>query len=189
VSAVRHPSATIEDGAVLGENVKVWHDVHIRTGAIVGDGVTLGKGAFIDTLAVVGPGCKIQNYACIYQGVTLEPFVFVGPHACFTNDHNPRAAGEWTVMKTHVEQHASIGANATIVCGVTIGRFAMVGAGSVVTRNVPAFAEVVGNPARVVGYVCLCGTKLQRHMSLVDAGYCHRCNLGVEGIRWERVLQ
>jgi UDP-2-acetamido-3-amino-2,3-dideoxy-glucuronate N-acetyltransferase len=179
----------VEEGAMLGENVKVWHHVHIRTGAIVGDGASIGKGAFIDTQAIVGPGCKIQNYACIYQGVTLGPFVFVGPHACFTNDRNPRACGDWSVVPTFVEPHASIGANATIVCGVTIGQYAMVGAGSVVTRNVPAFAEVVGNPARIIGYVCLCGTRLQRHQSIDNAGYCHRCTNGIEGLRWDLVPQ
>lgn len=189
MSHYTHPSATIEEGATIGSDVRVWHDVQIRAGAWVGNGVTLGKGAFVDTLAVIGDGCKIQNYACIYQGVTLEPFVFVGPHACFTNDHNPRAVGDWTVIPTHVETHASIGANATVLCGVTIGRYAMVGAGSVVTRNVPAFAEVVGNPAKVIGFVCLCGAKLQRHMSLAHAGYCVRCNQGVEGIRWELAPQ
>ena len=170
MTAYVHPSAVVET-EVIGDNCRIWHDVHIRHGAWIGQGVSIGKGAYIDTGVYVGELTKIQNYACVYRGVTLGRQVFIGPHACFTNDLHPRAVGEWDVIETIVEDGASIGANATIVCGVRIGPHAMVGAAAVVTHDVPAHGKVLGNPAHLVGFVCTCGRPLQHSVALVDGGY------------------
>jgi acetyltransferase-like isoleucine patch superfamily enzyme len=149
-----HETAVVEAGAKIGEGTKVWHFAHVRSSASVGRDCTLGKDVYIDATVVVGDRVKIQNGVSICHGVTIGDDVFIGPHAVFTNDLIPRAnSKDWTVTPTRVEQGASIGANATIVCGVTIGRWAMVAAGSVVAYDVPDFALVGGNPARVIGAV------------------------------------
>ena len=164
-----HATAEIEDGAVIGEGTKVWHFCQIRRGARLGRDCVLGRGVFVDFEVVVGNGVKIQNYVAIYHGVTIEDGVFIGPHACFTNDLFPRAvnpdmspkrADDWVLSRTLVRAGASLGANATIVCGTTIGKWAMVGAGSVVTRDVPDHGLVVGNPARLIGYVSASGRRV-----------------------------
>ncbi len=173
-----HPTADVSIHAVVGDGTQIWHEAQVREGARVGKQCRLGKGVYIDANVVVGDHCKIQNRVSVYQGVSIGNRVFVGPHACFTNDLVPRAARpdwkvhpgenkspEWEVVKTTVEDGASIGANATILCGITIGSYAMVGAGSVVTKDVPPHALVVGNPARLRGYVCECGRKLDDHFS------------------------
>lgn len=158
-----HPSATVEGGAQIGPGTKVWHHAHIRGGAVVGARCTIGKNVFVDSGAVVGDGVKIQNNVSVYAGVTLEDDVFVGPSAVFTNDLRPRAAAtEWQLVPTLVRRGASIGANATIVCGHEIGPEAMVGSGSVVTRDVEPNELVVGNPARRIGWVCACGDVVSR---------------------------
>jgi UDP-2-acetamido-3-amino-2,3-dideoxy-glucuronate N-acetyltransferase len=164
-----HPTAEVSDKATLGENCKIWHQAQVREGASLGENCIIGKGAYIDSGVQIGRNCKIQNRASVYHGVTLEDGVFVGPHVCFTNDLEPRAVNpdgslksdsDWTESQTLVRSGAAVGANSTIVAGITLGQWAMVGAGSVVTRSVPDFALVYGNPARLHGYVGACGHKL-----------------------------
>jgi UDP-2-acetamido-3-amino-2,3-dideoxy-glucuronate N-acetyltransferase len=168
MSTYIHPTALIEDGSSIGEGSKIWHYVHVRRGARLGTNCILGRGVFVDEGVPIGDAVKIQNYVSVFHGVTICSGVFVGPHVCFTNDLNPRAVNpdgtpkaidDWTVTNTRVERGASIGANSTIVCGVTIGEWALVGAGSVVTRSVEPHAIVVGNPARAIGFACKCGRR------------------------------
>ena len=166
-----HPTAEVSPLASLGDGTSIWHWVQIREGARVGRRCNIGKDLYIDTAVVVGDDCKIQNFATLYRGVTIGNRVFIGPHACFTNDTYPRAVNpDWKVVPTKVEDGASIGANATILCGLTIGRNAMVAAGAVVTKDVPAHALVAGVPAKIVGWVCDCGRPLDRR------GYCTHCD-------------
>ncbi|MBL8161710.1 MAG: N-acetyltransferase [Anaerolineae bacterium] len=163
-----HPSALVEDGATIGTDSKIWHLCHIRRGARVGSECVLGRGVFVDADVQIGSRVKIQNYVSVFHGVTIEDGVFVGPHVCFTNDLFPRAinadgslkaADDWVLAHTLVKFGAAIGANSTIVCGSTIGRWAMIGAGSVVTKDVPDYGLVVGNPARLIGYVSPSGKR------------------------------
>jgi acetyltransferase-like isoleucine patch superfamily enzyme len=172
-----HPSAVVEEGAVVGAGTRVWHSCHLRAGSVIGRDCTLGFSVYVDTGVVVGDRCKVQNHVSLYRGVVLEDEVFVGPSAAFTNDLVPRAQSpDWQVTPTLVRQGASIGANATIVCGVEIGASAMVAAGAVVTTDVPAHALVVGVPARVRGWVCVCGQVVGRDRDALPPR-CSRCGL------------
>jgi UDP-2-acetamido-3-amino-2,3-dideoxy-glucuronate N-acetyltransferase len=164
-----HPSADVSGKALIGEGSTVWHQAQVREEAQIGQNCIIGKGVYIDTGVKIGDNVKIQNYVSIYHGVVLEDGVFVGPHVCFTNDLVPRAinpdgsikdADDWVLVGTLVCQGASLGANSTIVCGVTIGAWALVGAGSVITHSIPAHALVWGNPAFMRGFVCRCGHRL-----------------------------
>lgn len=164
-----HPTSVVSPEAKIGPGTQIWVGCQIREHASLGEQCILGKGVYVDSRVSIGNRVKIQNYVSIFEGVSIEEGVFVGPHVCFTNDFYPRAingdgtlksATDWTITHTQVRYGAAIGANSTIVCGVEIGRWAMVAAGSVVTRNVPDFALVRGNPARVVGFVCPCGKKI-----------------------------
>lgn len=155
-----HPSAVVEEGAQLGSDVRLWHFVHVRGGAVIGDGTQVGKSCYIDSDVVIGSHCKIQNFVSVFRGVSLGDHVFVGPSAVFTNDRFPRATDAWSLVETVVESGASIGANATVVCGSRIGGYAMIGAGTVVVKDVPPFGLVVGNPGRLIGWVCVCGARV-----------------------------
>ena len=161
-SYFHHPTASIEPGAAIGNDCKIWHYAQVRTGAKLGKNCVLGKSVFIDSGVVIGDNVKIQNFATLYLGLTVEDGVYIGPSVTFTNDKIPRAinpdgspksASDWTLLKTVIKRGASIGANATVLPGITIGEWAMVGAGTVVTKDVPAYAVVVGSPAKIVGRV------------------------------------
>jgi UDP-2-acetamido-3-amino-2,3-dideoxy-glucuronate N-acetyltransferase len=169
--AIIHPTAEVSPLATVGEGTRIWHQAQVREGARIGRFCIIGKGVYIDSDVVVGDRVKIQNGVLLYHGVEIEDGVFVGPHACLTNDKLPRAItpdgelkrdADWEVGKILVQYGASIGAGAIILPGVTVGRFAMVGAGAVVTRDVAAQALVVGNPARLAGFVCVCGHPLEK---------------------------
>lgn len=160
-----HPSAEVSSEAAVGDGTTIWHWAQVREGARVGARCNIGKDVYIDTDVVVGDDCKIENFATLYHGLTVGNRVFIGPHACFTNDMYPRAVSpEWQVVPTQVEDGASIGANATVLCGITIGKNSMVAAGAVVTRSVPPHALVAGAPASAVGWVCECGHPLDRYL-------------------------
>lgn len=158
-----HPSAEVEQGATIGADTKVWHIAHVRSSARIGSGCTIGRNVYVDADVVIGDRVKIQNNVSVYRGVAIEDEVFVGPSVVFTNDRYPRAVSpDWTVTPTRVGRGASIGANATIVCGVTIGHHAMVAAGAVVTRDVQPEQLVAGNPARPLGWVNQRGEVISR---------------------------
>ena len=179
-----HPTAEVSEKAKIGENTKIWHHSQVRENSKIGSNCILGKNVYIDINVIIGNNVKIQNNVSVYDGVIIEDGVQVGPHACFTNDKFPRAinpdgqlkgGSDWEIDKTIVKYGASIGAHSVIVCGTTIGKFALVGAGSVVTKNVPDHALVYGNPAKIQGYVCLCGHKLKPSQSKGSPGYCEIC--------------
>jgi UDP-2-acetamido-3-amino-2,3-dideoxy-glucuronate N-acetyltransferase len=151
--------------AKIGDGTSIWHWAQIREGARIGQNCTIGKDVYIDADVTVGDRCKVQNFATLYKGLRVGDRVFIGPHACFTNDTYPRAVNpNWQVVPTTVEDGASIGANATILCGLTIGRSAMVAAGAVVTKNVSPHALVAGVPAKRIGWVCECGRPLDEKL-------------------------
>lgn len=154
-----HPTAVVDRGAHIGEGTKVWHFCHVMSGARIGDGCVLGQNVFVAGTARVGDRCRIQNNVSVYDGVVLADDVFVGPSAVFTNVRNPRAAVDRrnAYEQTRVERGVTIGANATIVCGVSLGAHAFIGAGAVVTADVPPHAVMVGVPARRRGWICACG--------------------------------
>ncbi len=173
-----HPTAVVEEGASIGEGTKIWHFAHVRSGAVIGRNCVIGKCVYVDTGVKIGNGVKIQNFSSVYRGVTIEDDVFIGPLVTFTNDKYPRAfSRDWKVIPTLVKKGASIGAGSVIVCGVTLGEYCMVGAGSVVTRDVPPYALVYGNPARVVGFVCICGFPLKKVEKRGNKPFfvCERC--------------
>jgi acetyltransferase-like isoleucine patch superfamily enzyme len=178
-----HPTAEVAKDARIGEDVRIWHQAQVREGARVGAGCVLGKGVYVDHDVVIGERCKLQNYAAIFHGATLEDGVFVGPHAVIANDRYPRAVNpdgtlkaeaDWQVQPVLVRAGASLGAGSVVVPGLTIGPWAVVGAGAVVTANVPAHAIVRGNPARVAGWACDCGHPL-RHAGTA-MWHCDPCD-------------
>ena len=165
-----HPTADVSPKAELGEGVSVWQNAQVRENTRIGDRTIVGMGTYIDVGVTVGKDCKFQNFVCTYAGVTLEDGVFCGPCVVFTNDLNPRAitadgglkaSTDWTLTKTLIKYGAALGANSTIVCGTTIGKWALVAAGSVVTKDVPDYGLVKGNPARLRGFVSAHGYKMK----------------------------
>ncbi len=177
-----HETAIVEAGAEIGSDTRIWHHAHVRAGARIGSGCTIGKNVYVDTTVQIGSRTKVQNNVSIYQGVVVGDEVFIGPHAVFTNDRLPRATNaEWEVVPTTVRHGASIGANATIVCGNDIGRWAMVAAGSVVTRPVLDHQLVMGVPARPAGWVCRCGAVVSREADPPSSMECDACAHGGGG--------
>lgn len=176
MTGTSHSTAIVEDGATIGSGTAIWHHSHVRAGATVGADCSLGKNVYIDSGVVIGSRVKIQNNVSVYQGVSIADDVFLGPSCVFTNDRYPRAVGEWQVVPTHVERGASVGANATIVCGVTLGQWSVVGAGAVVTHDVLPNQLVLGNPARPAGWVCACGRVVSRASLQPEELRCDDCS-------------
>ena len=167
-----HPTSIVDGDVEIGEGTKIWHFSHIQSGARIGKNCSFGQNVNVSNNVIVGDGCKVQNNVSLYEGVELDNYVFCGPSCVFTNDLTPRAKypkGHAGYKKTVVEEGASIGANATIVCGHRIGQWALIGAGTVVTSNVPAHALVLGVPGRINGWACECGELLS------DDLICKKC--------------
>ncbi|MEA3247682.1 MAG: DapH/DapD/GlmU-related protein [Gemmatimonadota bacterium] len=175
-AAFVHESAYVDDGATIGEGTKVWHFCHVMPGAVIGRDCVLGQNVVVMNGARIGNNVKIQNNVSVYEGVELEDDVFCGPSMVFTNVVNPRSAvsRKHEYRKTLVGRGATIGANATIVCGVTLGAYAFVGAGAVVTRDVPAYALMTGVPARRTGWMCECGVKLEEEILEIRCPACDK---------------
>lgn len=166
-----HPTAEVSENASIGAGTKIWNQAQVREDAQIGENCIISKNVYVDSNVKIGSNVKIQNNVNVYHGVTVEDDVFLGPSMTFTNDMFPRAFNaDWKVTDTLVEKGASIGANSTIRCGVTIHRYAMIGCGSTVTKDVPAHALVVGNPAKRIGWVCRCGQKLDSSYSCIACG-------------------
>jgi UDP-2-acetamido-3-amino-2,3-dideoxy-glucuronate N-acetyltransferase len=183
MSVCIHPTADVSPMTSIGEGTSIWHQAQVREKVRLGKNCTIGKGVYVDFEVCIGDNVKVQNYVSIYHGVTIEDGVFVGPHVCFTNDLRPRAinpdgslkaADDWALSPTLICRGAALGANSTIVCGTTVGAWAMVGSGSVVTHDVPAYGLVWGNPARLHGFVCPCGARLEKEVE-ADGTVITRC--------------
>ena len=175
-SFMRHESAYVDEGAQIGSGTRIWHFSHVMAGAKIGKNCSLGQNVNVGGRAVLGNSVKVQNNVSIYDYVVIEDEVFCGPSMVFTNVINPRAFVErkHEYKKTIVRRGASIGANATIVCGVTLGAYCFVGAGSMVTKDVPDYALVYGSPARQHGWVCICGVKLDENFACTECGRKYR---------------
>jgi UDP-2-acetamido-3-amino-2,3-dideoxy-glucuronate N-acetyltransferase len=176
-----HPTAEVSPQAQIGTSTRIWHYAQIREDVVIGEHCIIGKNVYVDFGVRIGDNVKVQNNALLYHGLTVEDGVFIGPQACLTNDRFPRAitndgllkgADDWVVSRTLLRYGASIGASATVLAGLTIGRYAMVGAGAVVTRSVPDHGLVVGVPARLVGYACRCGRPMSQVNDSWQCGHC-----------------
>jgi len=173
-----HGSVEIEPGATVGAGTRIWRGAHVRTGAIIGQDCSIGANVFVDVGVHIGDRVKIQNNVSVYEGVSLEDEAFVGPAAVFTNDLNPRATGPWLLTPTRVCFGASVGANATVICGNELGEHSLVAAGAVVTKNVLPHQLVLGNPARPGGWVCRCGEVVSRAGERPANLVCEVCTHG-----------
>ena len=173
-----HESSYVDDGCTIGEGTKIWHFSHVMTGARIGKRCNIGQNVVVSPGVVIGDNVKIQNNVSIYTGVTLEDDVFCGPSMVFTNVVNPRSAvpRKDEYRSTLVKRGASLGANCTIVCGYVVGAYAFIGAGAVVTKHIPDYALVVGNPGRISGWMCECGVKLASGSSPPKEATCGACN-------------
>lgn len=175
-----HETAEVSESAIIGSGTKIWNQAQVRNDAVLGENCVISKNAYIDEYVKIGNRVKVQNNVNVYHGVTIEDDVFLGPSMTFTNDMFPRSFNiEWRIAHTLVKKGASIGANATIRCGIMIGEYAMIGSGSVVTKDVKPHALVVGNPAKQIGWVCQCGFKLD------NSGVCTECNEKYDIKEWE----
>ena len=180
-----HETAIVDEPCKIGEGTKIWHFSHILSGSTIGQGCNIGQNVVVGPDVTIGKGCKIQNNVSVYQGVTLEDGVFCGPSMVFTNIHNPRAEIRKMdqVRPTLVKRGATIGANATLVCGITVGRYAFIGAGAVVNKNVSDHAIIVGNPGKAIGWMCECGERLTDAFACLECGKTYtRGNSGLERI-------
>lgn len=180
-SATIHQTAEVEPAVAIGPGTRVWRRAHIRTGATIGAECNIGANVFVDEDVRIGDRVKVQNNVSVYAGVELEDEAFVGPAAVFTNDLNPRATGAWQLTPTLVRAGASVGANATIVCGNELGEHCLVAAGAVVTRPVAPHQLVRGNPARPAGWVCRCGAVVSRERERPTDLICDECEHGETG--------
>lgn len=178
-----HPTSIVDDNVQIGENSKIWHFCHIQSGAVIGQNCSFGQNVNVSNNVKVGNGVKVQNNVSLYEGVELEDYVFCGPSCVFTNDLTPRARypkGHAGYKKTVVKHDASIGANATIVCGHTVGEFALIAAGAVVTKNVPAHALMAGIPAKRIGWACECGNVLDDNLKCSCGRKFIECDDGIK---------
>lgn len=171
-----HKTADVDDSAEIGANTKIWHQSQVMPNATIGENCNLGKSVYVDFGVSIGSRVKIQNGVSVYRGVTIEDDCFLGPHMVFTNDLSPRSfTSEFVIIPTLLKRGCSVGANATIICGVTLGEYSMVGAGSVVTKDVDPYGLVVGNPARQIGFVCKCGKRVYKHVKGIVPPVCTTC--------------
>lgn len=172
----QHPSAIVDDGAQIGDDSRVWHFVHVCGGAKIGKGVSLGQNVFVGNKVIIGDHCKVQNNVSVYDNVTLEEGVFCGPSMVFTNVYNPRSLIERKdqYLSTLVKKGATMGANCTIVCGVTIGEYSFIGAGAVVNKDVPAYALMVGVPAKQIGWMSEFGEQLNLPLTGIAQTACEQ---------------
>ncbi len=178
----KHERAMVHSEAKIGKGTRIWANTNIQADAVIGEGCNICDGSFVEKGAVVGNFVTIKHYVSIFDGVTLEDNVFIGSNIAFINDRNPRShlKDKWVLEKTLVKKGATIGTNAVIMCGITIGEYAFVGAGSVVTQDVPPYAVVLGNPAKFQGYACVCGLKLDSY---------YRCSCGRKFILKDKGIQ